>query len=66
MGGQQYESGKEDSGFEDYSGDDTSDGRVSPETCEKLSKRKEKPRVSPADTGGRDADLVSAGTPMDP
>jgi hypothetical protein len=72
QGGQQYESGKEDSGFEDYSGDDTSDGRVSPETCEelparkKLSKRKEKPRVSPADTGGRDADLVSAGTPMDP
>ena len=79
--GQRYESGEEDSGFEDYSSDDTSDGRVSPETSEELpargssverpagkkrSKRKDKPRVSPADTGGRDAGLVSADTPMDP
>ncbi len=32
----------------------------------KRSKRKDKPRVSPADTGGRDAGLVSADTPMDP
>ena len=34
--GQRYESGEEDSGFEDGSGDDTSDGRVSPETSEEL------------------------------
>ncbi len=32
----------------------------------KRSKRKAKPKISPADTGGRDADLVSADTPMDP
>ena len=67
-----YESYEEDSGFDDCSGDNASDGRVSPETCEelparkKLSKRRTKPRVSPADNGGRDADLVSADTPMDP
>jgi hypothetical protein len=36
QGGKQYESGKEDSGFEDGSGDDTSDGRVSPETSGEL------------------------------
>ena len=34
--GQRYESGEEDSGFEDGPGDDTSDGRVSPETSEEL------------------------------
>ena len=34
--GQCYESSEEDSGFEDGSGDDTSDGRVSPETSEEL------------------------------
>jgi hypothetical protein len=66
-----YKSYEEDSGFDDCSGDNTSDGRVSPETCEelparkKLSKRKAKPKISPADTGGRDADLVSADTPAD-
>ncbi|MFN9908910.1 MAG: hypothetical protein ACK56F_22765, partial [bacterium] len=31
----------------------------------KRPKRKTKPRVAPADTGGRDADLVSADTPTD-
>jgi hypothetical protein len=33
---QRYESSEEDSGCEDGSGDDTSDGRVSPETSEEL------------------------------
>jgi hypothetical protein len=89
-GGQHYESCEEDSGFGDCSGDNTSDGRVSPETCEELptrrlpvrlptswssverpagkkrSKRKAKPKIAPADTGGRDADLVSADTPTGP
>jgi hypothetical protein len=32
----------------------------------KRPKRRTKPRVSPADTGGRDADLVSADIPTDP
>jgi hypothetical protein len=88
--GQRYDSGEEDSGFEDYSGDSASDGRVSPETSgelptrrlprgsptrrpsverpaeKKRPKRKTKPRIAPADTGGRDADLVSADTPTDP
>ncbi len=78
--GQRYESGEEDSGFEDGSGDDTSDGRMSPETGEELPtggpsvqrpagkkqlKRKAKPKIPPADTGGRDAEPMSAGTPAD-
>jgi hypothetical protein len=89
-GGQPYESCEEDSGFGDCSGDKTSDGRVSLETCEELPtrrlpvrpptrgpsverpagrkrpKRKAKPKISPANTEGRDADLVSADTPTDP
>ncbi len=89
-GDQHYESCKEDSGFGDCSGDNTSDGRVSLEASEELpvrrlpmrlpargpsverpagrkrSQRKTKPRIAPADTGGRDADLVSADTPTDP
>ncbi len=79
-GGQQYESSEEDSGISDCSGDSASDGRVSPETSgelptrgpsverpagKKRPKRRTKPRVSPADTGGRDAGLVSADTPTD-
>jgi hypothetical protein len=88
-GGQRYGSCEEDSGFGDCSGDNTSNGRVSPETSEELptrrlpvrlptrgpsverpagrkpSKRKAKPKISPADTGGRGADLVSADTPTD-
>jgi hypothetical protein len=76
-GGQRFGSCEEDSGFGDCSGDNTSDGRVSPETSEELptrrlpvrlptrgpsverpagrkqSKRKAKPKISPADTGGR-------------
>ena len=79
--GQRYESSEEDSGFSDYSGESTSDGRMSPETSGELPtrrlpgrsltrgpsverpagkkqlKRKAKPKISPADTGGRDADL---------
>jgi hypothetical protein len=65
-GGQHCESREEDSGFSDCSGDSTSDGRVSPEARKKLSKRIAKPKISPADTGGRDSDLVSADTPTDP
>ncbi len=76
--GKHCESSEEDSGISDCSGDSASDGRVSPETSgelltrglsverpagKKRSKRRTKPRVSPADTGGRDADLVSADTP---
>ncbi len=71
-GSRRYKSYEEDRGFDDCSGDNTSDGRVSPGTCEelparkKLSKRKAKSKISPADTGGRNADLVSADTPTDP
>jgi len=65
-GSQHCESREEDSGFSDCSSDSTSDGRVSPEARKKLSKRKAKPKISPADTGGRDSDLVSADTPTDP
>jgi hypothetical protein len=88
-GGQRYGPCEEDSGFGDCSGDNTSVGRVSPETSEELptrrlpvrlptmgpsverppgrkrSKRKAKPKISPADTGGRGANLVSADTPKD-
>ncbi len=79
-GGRHCESSEEDSGFSDCSGDSASDGRVSPETSEELPtggpsverpagkkqlKRKSKPKISPADTGGRDADPMSADTPTD-
>ena len=79
-GGQQCESSEEDSGISDCSDDSASDGRVSPETSGELPtrgssverpagwkrpKRKTKPRVAPADTGGRDADPMSADTPAD-
>jgi hypothetical protein len=88
-GGQQYKSCKEEGDYGNYSGNSTSNGRVSPETSEDLStrslpaglperrasverpagrkqsKRKAKPKISPADTEGRGADLASTGCQCD-